>query len=264
MLSAKGGVGKSTLSLETAAGLQKKGYRTLIVDCDCQGSASVAAGLDIENEELKTFKSILDGDDINSVIKRNTPFGDIIANSLKMFNADRVYGPVLGAVRKLKKALAGIENDYDFVLLDCPPAFSFTTMSALIASDYVIVPQLASMFSLIALSQLKMITDLIIQEENPDLKILGIVLVRYNARTRFSKDMLTVLGEVTNDMNTTVFETKIRNAIAVEESITEHKSIYEYAPNTNISEDYEGFVNELLTKLNMPAEKVHGKAKKAK
>ena len=245
----KGGVGKSTISLELAAGLRKRGYKTLLVDCDAQGSLSAGASLDIEDDNLKTIKDILDGENPENVIYHDTPFGDIIANNLKMFNAEQVYSSQIGSNKKIKKTLNKLEKDYDYIILDCAPAFSFTTISAFIAADTIIVPQLASMFSLISMRQLKVMIDLIKEDENPSLDILGIILSKWNPRTRFSKDLLTVLDEVSKEMDTSVFDTKIRTAIAIEESITSHQSIYDYAPDSKITQDFTAFVDEVLARL---------------
>ena len=224
----KGGVGKSTISLELAAGLRKRGYKTLLVDCDAQGSLSAGASLDIEDDNLKTIKDILDGENPENVIYHDTPFGDIIANNLKMFNAEQVYSSQIGSNKKIKKTLNKLEKDYDYIILDCAPA---------------------SMFSLISMRQLKVMIDLIKEDENPSLDILGIILSKWNPRTRFSKDLLTVLDEVSKEMDTSVFDTKIRTAIAIEESITSHQSIYDYAPDSKITQDFTAFVDEVLERL---------------
>ena len=252
----KGGVAKTCLSLETVAGLQKRGYKTLLVDMDCQGSASVACGLDIEDEHLKTLENLLNGENISDVIIHDTPFGDIIANNLNLFNADQVYSSQIGAMRRVKKALENVNSIYDFVILDCPPSFGFTTLSALVAADYILVPQLASMFSLISLKQLNVIYTLIKENENPNLKILGVFLTKYNPRTRFTKDMTSVLKDVSKDLlNAPVFESKIRNAIAVEESILANKNIFDYAPGSKVAEDFNSLIDEILKNINMPKEK---------
>lgn len=256
MFCCKGGCSKSTFSLEMASGLQKRGYRTLIMDMDCQGSSTFACGLDIEDGSLKTLKNILDGEDIRTVICHGTPYGDIVPNNLTLFTADQVYSSQLGAVRKVSKALELIKNDYDFVIFDCPPSFGFTTLSALVASDYIIVPQLASMFSMISIRQLETICTLIKENENPELKILGVFLTKYNPRTRFTKDLETNLKKFSKEiLDAPVFDTKIRNAIAVEESIAAKTNIFDYAPGTKIAEDFNSLIEEILTNLNVPATK---------
>lgn len=252
MFCCKGGLGKSIGVLELAVGLQKRGYRTLIMDMDCQGSASFACGLDIEDPNLKTLKNLLDGESIKDVIFHNTPFGDIVPNNLQLFTADQMYSPQIGAMRKVSKAVEHIKDDYDFILFDCPPSFGFTTLSALVASDYILVPQLASMFSMISLKQLKTICSLIRENENPELKVLGVFLTKYNPRTRFSKDLEANLKKFSKELlDAPVFDTKIRNAIAVEESIAARTNIYDYAPGTKIAEDFNSLVEEVLAKLNV-------------
>lgn len=252
----KGGVSKSVLSLETVAGLQKRGYKTLLVDMDCQGSASVASGLDIDDENLVTLERVLNGEDIRKVIHYDTPFGDVVANNLKLFDADYMYSGKIGARQIVKKALDKVKKNYDFVILDCPPSFGFTTLSSLVAADYVVVPQLASMFSLISLKQLDTIYTLIKDNENADLKVLGILLTRYNPRTRLTKDITSVLEECSRNLfNAPVFDTRIRNAVAVEESILANQNIFDYAPDSKVSEDFNNFIDELLDKINMPKNK---------
>lgn len=250
----KGGVSKTTNSLQLADIFRKKGYRTLLVDLDCQGSASAAAGIDIEDDNLKTIKDIIEGADPCDVIIKDTPFGDLIANNLLMFDADRKYS-VIGYQRKVRKALDKLKKNYDYVIIDCPPAFSFATTSALIAADYVIVPQLASMFSLLSLKQMKSMLDLIREEENEELKVLGIVLTKWNPRTKFSKDFSDVLADVAKELDMPVFESKIRSAISVEESMTEHVGICEYADGSKIANDFLAFADEVLERVKAEGKK---------
>lgn len=255
-MTSKGGVSKSTSALETVASLRKRGYRTLLVDMDCQGSASVACGFDIDDESLPTLERVLAGEDIRTVIQHDTPFGDLVPNNLKLFDADYMYSGKIGSRQIVRKALEKVEDDYDFVILDCPPSFGFASLSSLVASDYVIVPQLASMFSLISLKQLDTVYTLIKDNENADLKVLGIFLTKYNPRTRFSRDITTVLEDFAKKyFNAPVFKTKIRNAIAVEESILANQNIYDYAPGSKVSEDFSALVDEILDMLDMPIEK---------
>ena len=254
LLAPKGGIGKSLSCIELASGFGKRGYRTLLMDMDCQGSATFACGLDIEDPNLKTLKNVLDGENIKTVICHNTPYGDIVPNNLKLFTADQMYSPQIGAMRKVSKALESIKEDYDFVIFDCPPSFGFTTLSALVASDYIIVPQLASMFSMISIRQLETICTLIKENENPELKVLGVFLTKYNPRTRFSKDLENNLKKFSKELlDAPVFDTKIRNAIAVEESIAAKTNIFDYAPGTKIAEDFNSLIEEILSKLNIPA-----------
>lgn len=244
---AKGGVGKSTLTVTTAAGLKERGYKVLVIDMDCQGSASSICGIDIDSD-IPTLKAVLDGDKTLKEVIVNTPYGDIVPNNLLLFNSDRIYNGLLD-LKKLKKAIATIQDEYDYVLFDCMPSFSFLTLSALIDADYVIVPQLASSLSGHALSQLRTMLSIVQEEENPNLKILGIVLVRWNPRTRFSKDFLDVLSAVAKEIDAPIFDSKIRQSVTVEEAISVHQPIFDYAPEKMVTKDYDNFVTELLQRL---------------
>lgn len=251
----KGGVGKTTLSLEFAAGLKRRGKRCLMMDMDCQGSLSAACGIDIESD-IVTIKDVLEDKVSLEEATVQTPFGDLVCNNLLMFDADRIFVQ-LGALRKIKRLLDTdeVRSRYDYIILDTQPSFSFQTLSSLIASDYMIVPQLASLFSGLSLKQLNSMLSIIRQEENPDLKILGVVLTKWSPRTRFNRDFLEVLEIVAKEMGTTVYDAKIRQAIAVEESISDHQDIWSYAPGSKVADDFDAFVDETLAKL----ENIEGK-----
>lgn len=242
----KGGVGKTACALELAAGLQRKGNKILLMDMDCQGSLSAGCGFNIESDS-PTIKNVLDGNKKLEEVIVKTPFGDLVPNNLLMFDSDRTYTQI-GALRKVRKMLPD-NLEYDYIIMDTQPSFSFQTLSALIAADYMIVPQLASMFSGLSLRQLNQMITLIKNEENPDLKILGIILNKWTPRTRFNRDFLEVLETVAQEMGTSVYTAKIRQAIAMEESITEHKDIWTYAPDSKIAMDFDAFVSETITRL---------------
>lgn len=244
----KGGVGKTVLSLEFAAGLKRRGKKCLLMDMDCQGSLSAAAGLDIESE-IPTIKDVLDGKILLKDAVIETDIGlPVVANNILTFDADRQYTQI-GSLRRLKKLIATLEDEYDYVILDTQPSFSFQTLSSLIAADAICIPQLASMFSGLSLRQLNSMLELIRAEENPNLKIIGIVLTKWNPRTRFSRDFLEVLELVAGEMGTSVYDAKIRQAISVEESVNEHEDIWTYAPGSRVADDYDAFVNETLKRL---------------
>lgn len=244
----KGGVGKTVLSLEFAAGLKRRGRKCLLMDMDCQGSLSAACGLDIESD-MSTIKDVLDDKLSLKDAIIESPIGlPIVANNILTFDADRQYTQ-LGALRRIRKLIATVEDEYEYVILDTQPSFSFQTLSSLIAADCICIPQLASMFSGLSLKQLNSMLELIRAEENPNLKIAGIVLTKWNPRTRFNRDFLEVLEIVAKEMDTSVYDAKIRQAISVEESVNEHEDIWTYAPGSKVAGDYDAFVDETLVRI---------------
>ncbi len=242
IINQKGGVGKSTTAFTLASGLTNKGYKTLCIDMDAQGNLSYTANA---NEDLLTIYDLLAQDaDINKTIQHTKNF-DLIASSKSLSGADGFITDI-GKEYKLKEALENIKNNYDYIIIDTPPALGILTVNALTACNSVIIPAQADIYSLQGIEQLSKTIQPIKKYCNDNLKIDGILLTRYSPRAILSREVAEIASDLAQNLNTKVFKSTIREAIAVKESQINKQSLFEYAPNSNVTNDYLNFIDEIL------------------
>jgi len=151
----------------------------------------------------------------------------------------------MGREYLLKEALADISSTYDYILIDCPPALSILTLNAFSASDYVIVPALADVFSLQGMTQLNNTIQSVRKYSNPNLRVAGILLTRFNGRTNLSNHIQKLLDGATARMETRLFDTYIRSSISVQESQYQRENMLNYDTKGTAMADYARFVSEL-------------------
>ena len=242
IINQKGGVGKSTTAFTLASGIKNKGYKTLCIDMDAQGNLSYTADA---NDDLLTIYDLLAEDaDINQAIQHTKNF-DLIASSKALSGADGFITDI-GKEYKLKEILESVKNNYDYIIIDTPPALGIITVNALTACDSVIIPAQADIYSLQGIEQLSKTIHPIKKYCNDKLKIDGILLTRYSPRAILSREVAEIANDLAQNLNTKVFKSTIREAIAVKESQINKQSLFDYAPNSNVTNDYLNFINELL------------------
>lgn len=239
----KGGVGKTTTTSALSSGLKRRGFRTLAIDLDPQ--SNLTASLGIEGDNYPTLDDILSKRmKIRDVLIKDLPVGDLIPASLSLSDADRRFTQY-GAHRLLRNVLQEVAEDYDYVILDAPPSLGIISVNAMVAADYVIVPVNTAAFSLQGIQSLWRIIEEV-KADNRNLSVAGILVTCYSKRTLISRDVISFLEELTESLGTKVFDTKIRQAIAIVVSQVEKKDIFSYAPGSGVSEDYSAFCDELL------------------
>lgn len=242
IINQKGGVGKSTTAFTLASGLKNKGYKTLCIDMDAQGNLSYTADA---NDDLLTIYDLLAEDaNINQAIQHTKNF-NLIASSKALSGADGFITDI-GKEYKLKEILESVKNNYDYIIIDTPPALGILTVNALTACDSVIIPAQADIYSLQGIEQLSKTIQPIKKYCNDKLKIDGILLTRYSPRAILSREVAEIANDLAQNLNTKVFKSTIREAIAVKESQINKQSLFDYAPNSNVTNDYLNFINELL------------------
>ena len=183
----KGGVGKTTTAVNLGACLADIGYRVLVVDLDPQGNASTGLGINIRGLDASMYDVIMHDTPIEDAIEASTVKGLFVAPaSLDLAGAEIELVPAFSRELKLKNALAEVRDDYDFVLIDCPPSLGLLTINALAAATEVLVPIQCEYYALEGLGQLSNNVDLVRKGLNPVLEISTIVLVMYDARTKLS------------------------------------------------------------------------------
>lgn len=244
VINQKGGVGKSTTVLALGAGLRARGLRVLLVDLDAQGNLSYTAGSAPEGLSLSAA-DLLMGAQFDDVVTRNTPFGDVIPGSPALSAADLVL-TATGKEYRLREALEKINGAYDYILLDTPPALGIVTVNALTAATCALIPALADIFSLQGIGQLYATIDAVRKYTNPALEVRGILLTRFSPRTVLSRDMTELLEATARELGTKVFNTRIRDAVAVREAQASRADLFTYAPKSAAAADYAAFLSEFL------------------
>lgn len=243
IINQKGGVGKSTTVSALGAGLRLRGNRVLFIDLDAQGNLSHTM-----NAQTKGYNAmgviqypLIIRDEI-----QHTQSGDILASSGLLSGADLIVNQT-GKEYKLKEALGTVERFYDFVIVDTPPALGILTINALTACDGAIVPAQADIYSLQGINQLSTTIGTVKSYCNRDLKILGVLLTRYNARTIISREVAEIVEQVADGLKTKLYDTKIRECTAIKEAQASRQDIFEYAPKCNAALDYNKLIDEILS-----------------
>lgn len=241
----KGGVGKTTTTNALATGLKSRGFKVLAVDLDPQGNLSFSIGADAESSA--TIYDVLKGELKTQYAIQRTTIVDIIPANILLSSVELEF---TGSQREflLSSALAPVQDQYDYILIDSPPALSVLTVNAFAASDYVIVPMLSDIFSLQGIAQLFETINQVRKLCNPGINVLGIVLTRHNPRTRFSKEVHGTVDMIAKDLDVSVFNTFIRESVALREAQSLQQSVIDYAPKCNAVIDYQNLISELLEK----------------
>lgn len=242
IINQKGGVGKSTTAEALAAGLSLKGYKTLSIDLDAQSNMTYTAGAKTDGA---TALGVLTGEvDIAAAIQ-HTDSVDIIAASKALAGAD-AFITNTGKEYRLKEALEPIRAEYDFIIVDTPPALGILTINALTACDSVIIPAQADIYSIQGIEQLAETMKPVKKYTNPALTIEGILLTRYSPRSVLSREVAELAEKIAAKLGTKLFKATIREAVAVKEAQISQQSLYSYAPKAKVTEDYSRFIAELL------------------
>jgi chromosome partitioning protein len=237
----KGGVGKTTTALGLAAAFQLKGKKVLLVDLDTQGNASAAMGLILE-QNSSTLKELLSEKGNPSGYIVSTDFMDIIPsnNSLKDIEQDLLQNETFDL---LKKCLAPVEENYDFILFDCPPSFNVFTINGLVAADRYIIPVDVGYFAILGLKQLLEEIDQIKQKLNPSLSLMGVLASKFDKRTTLSDQVLETLK---NNFKDTFFKTTIRINIDLVRAQIANESIFRFNPKSSGAQDFMCLSEEII------------------
>ena len=231
----KGGVGKTTTSAALAAGFSMAGKKVLCIDLDPQGNLGFCLGLDTEGGS--TILDVLKGDiSIQKAISRTEGI-DILPSDITLSSSGLEYNPGEEKESILKNVLKPV--------MDTPPALNLLTVNAYAVSDYLIIPMASDILSLVGLSQLKETVESVRIQINPGLKIMGILLNRFNPRTCLCRDVLEMAGQLAAQLETRVFDTKIRSGVAIAEAPAHGESIFEYSPRASAVKDYGKFLDEV-------------------
>lgn len=244
----KGGVGKTSTASALASGLADQGYKVLAIDMDPQGNLGFCLGAEIENSP--TVYEMMKGTvECRQVIQQHQGM-DIIPSNILLSGAEIEFTK-LGREYLLKKAMNPILDQYDYIVIDTPPALNILTVNAYTAADSIIIPMIPEILSLLGISQLKETIELVKSIYNPKIEVLGILLNKYDKRRLLTRDVEEMAGVIANELKTIVFETKIRSSVSVAEAPAHGESVYRYSPRANSTKDYKEFVEEVLKEKGM-------------
>lgn len=242
VINQKGGVGKSTTAEALLSGLTLKGFKTLAVDLDAQGNLTYATGA--SNQGATSLGVITREVDAGDAVQ-HTPSGDIIPASKALAGAD-AFITNTGKEYRLKEALESVAGEYDYIIIDTPPALSILTINALTASHRIIIPAQADIYSLQGIEQLAETIQPVKRYCNPALEIDGILLTRYNRRSILGQEVAGLAKQIAKRLGTKVYETTIREGIAIKEAQISQQSLFSYAPTAQVTADYKAFVEEVI------------------
>lgn len=235
----KGGVGKTTSTQNIGAALAKLGKKTLLLDLDPQGNLSDAFGYDDVEESIY---DALTGKAEVPIIKLGEHL-DLIPSNLDLSVAEVELSGRTGREYTLKDVIGEVVKKYDYVLIDCPPSLGLLTINALTACDEVYIPLDSHYFSMKGLDKLMFIINQIKKRLNPDIRISGVFMTRYDPRVVVNKNIAAMVEEGFPD---TLFKTRIRNNIALVEAPIENQDIFRYAPKSNGAKDYTALTAEII------------------
>ena len=212
----KGGVGKTTTSVSLGASLAEQGFRVLVVDLDPQGNATTGLGINARNLEASIYDVLMSDLPLEDCIEATSLKNLFVAPAtIDLAGAEIELVPAFSRELKLKRAIDGVRDDFDWVVIDCPPSLGLLTINALAASDDVIVPIQCEYYALEGLSQLVRNVSLVQNNLNPSLQVRGIVLTMYDGRTKLSDQ---VQQEVRNHFGATVYRTVIPRTVRLSEA----------------------------------------------
>src|ERR671936_1149970 len=209
----KGGVAKTTTTLNLGVALSERGFKVLLVDLDPQGNLTMSQGLNPDTIERSMFDVLVHRLPLDEVIHHAEV--DLAVSSIDLAGAELALSSMIGRERALEKALAVVKDGYDYVLIDTPPSLGLLTINALVASNGVIVPVQCEYLSLRGLVQLENTLSMIRENLNPDVEIQGILPTMWDGRTLHSREAIEILKENFGDL---VYETKIRKTVRYAEA----------------------------------------------
>lgn len=240
----KGGVGKTTTSVNLGADLATMGKKVLLIDADAQGNATSGVGIQKSDIQKDIYDILVNEEPISEAIIPSKHEGlDIVPATIQLSGADIELTPQMARETRLLNALKSVSDQYDYVLVDCPPSLGLITVNAFTASDSILIPVQTEYYALEGLSQLLNTVQLVKKHFNPDLDVEGVLLTMYDSRTKLGQQ---VNDEVRKYFGDKVYDTIITRNVRLSEAPSYGLPIIDYDPKSKGSELYMQFAKEVL------------------
>lgn len=244
MANQKGGVAKTTSTVNLAAALKERGNRVLVIDLDPQSNLTMSFGIDPEHLEQSMFDVLVHRLPIQTIIHQREV--DVAAASIDLAGAELALSAMIGRERSLEKAISAVKSDYDFILIDTPPSLGLLTINAFTASTGVIVPVQLEYLSLRGLVQLESTLQMIREHLNPVVHIEGILPTMVEGRTVHGREALDLLQA---NFQNLVFETRIKKSVKLAEAPVQGGSVLSYQPDGAGANAYRALAEEVLSRV---------------
>ncbi|MCD4669737.1 MAG: AAA family ATPase [Actinomycetia bacterium] len=240
----KGGVGKSTTAVNVSAYLSSYGHRTLLIDLDPQSNSTSGMGINLEDINNSIYDVLISNVDPHEVIM-DTAYKNLwlLPSSIQLAGAEVELVSSLKREYRLTEAVKKIKNEYDFIIIDCPPALGLLTINALSSAKEVIIPIQCEYYALEGLGQLMNTIELVRKNLNENLKISGAIMTMYDSRTKLGEQ---VIEEVRNYFQDKMYKTIIPRNIRLSEAPSYGKPIIEYDPDCRGAQAYNNFTKEVI------------------
>ena len=237
----KGGVAKTTTTLNLAVAFKEQGFRVLVIDLDPQGNLTMSQGMNPDSIERSMFDVLVHRLPISEII--HVAEVDVAVSSIDLAGAELALSSMIGRERALEKSLLEVRDKYDFIMVDTPPSLGLLTINAFVAATGVIVPVQCEYLSLRGLVQLENTLAMVRENLNPDVKIEGILPTMFDRRTLHSREAVEILEENFGDL---VFKTRIRKTVRYAEAPVKGSSVLKYDPSGTAAEAYRELAKEVL------------------